>query len=141
MEGQEDAWERTETLRNRPKHVLMERSYLNGWRAFMKHTEDILPKIQQLVRRDPSDINGQMAGLRALSACKFAAPSLRDEMVSNALKAKGGRRSGGKIYTQAIVDGLVGLSECPYKPHGASQFVQKLAGLIDQQRVDDMTFL
>ena len=44
----------------------------------MQHTEDILPKIQRLVEDDFNDMNGQMAGLRALSACKFEAKELRD---------------------------------------------------------------
>ena len=74
----QDANEKSELLKKRPKHVLMERSYLNGWRTFMQHTEDILPKIQRLVEDDFNDMNGQMAGLRALSACKFEAKELRD---------------------------------------------------------------
>ena len=56
----------------------MERSYLNGWRTFMQHTENILPKIQRLVEEDVDDLNGQMAGLRALSSCKFEAKELRE---------------------------------------------------------------
>jgi hypothetical protein len=52
-------------------------------------------------------------------------------MVNNAIKAKSGKKSRNKIYSQAIVDGLVGLSECSYKPENASEFVRKLASLID----------
>ena len=40
---------------------------------------------------------------------------------------------------QAIVDGLVGLSECSYKPENSSTFVSELSKLI-QGRIDEMTF-
>ena len=51
-DARESASHREALLESRPKYVLMERSYLNGWRTFMQHTEDILPKIELLVERD-----------------------------------------------------------------------------------------
>ena len=108
----------------------------------MQKTEDLIPKIEQLIERDKDDLNGQMSGLRALSACKFEASNLRDKLVNNAneiLVSKEKLASQKRIYTQAIVDGLVGLSECSYKPINSGMFVRELAKLI-AQRVDQMSF-
>jgi hypothetical protein len=34
---------------SREKNVLMERTYLKGWKTFMKRTENILPSIESMV--------------------------------------------------------------------------------------------
>ena len=41
--------ERAKLLRDRPKYVLMERSYLNGWTKFAELTKDLIPKIEKLL--------------------------------------------------------------------------------------------
>ena len=44
---------------NREKNVLMERTYLKGWKTFMKRTENILPYIEKMVTdSDKNDLNG-----------------------------------------------------------------------------------
>ena len=69
---------------NREKNVLMERTYLKGWKTFMKRTENILPYIEKMVNdSDRNDLNGQFRALGALSACKFSANVLRDKIISN----------------------------------------------------------
>ena len=81
-----------------------------------------------------------MAALRGLSACKFEARKLRDKIVDNANQILESREHlNQRIETQAIVDGLVGLSECSYKPENSSVYIQELAKLL-QERMDEMTF-
>ena len=67
--------------------VLMERSYLNAWRTFQRHSEKIiLENFKNLLDGacSPSDL---LKALRALSASKVEAAALRDEITSRLLKS------------------------------------------------------
>ena len=72
-----------------PTNVLMERSYLKPWLDFFSHTSNAVSTIRSLLHSHRSNLNwprfleSNIASLRALSACKFAANSLRQEIYDN----------------------------------------------------------
>lgn len=68
------------------ENVLMERGYLRAWQQFKQYTEQIAPRLAQLVKEDKDHIEGQLASLSALSACRLDQPTLRSEIVNNALR-------------------------------------------------------
>ena len=93
------------------------------------------------MEKNSGDMNGLVSALRGLSACKFEASNLRSRLVDMANKiVASGEQSSQEIHTQALVDGLVGLSQCNYKPDGSPEFVSSLSNMIGE-RIDDMTFL
>ena len=94
-----------------------------------------------LVEKNSSDLNGLITALRGLSACKFEAGNLRSRLVDMANKlVVSGEQSSQEIHTQALVDGLVGLSQCNFKPDGTPELVSSLSKMIGE-RIQDMTFL
>jgi hypothetical protein len=95
---------------SREKNVLMERTYLKGWRTFMKRTENILPFVEKMVTEtDKNDLNGQFRALGALSACKFSAHDLRDKIITN---CKSLLETQEVINLNSAIDGLQGLANC-----------------------------
>ena len=89
----------------------MERSYLNAWTRFSELTKTMIPKIEMLLAKNPNDFNGLVSALRGLSACKYEAQDLRNKLVEMANKVVAANdHKNQTIYTQALVDGLVGLS-------------------------------
>ncbi len=83
-------------------NVLMERTYLNGWQTFIRHSNSMVGLIGELLEKNQKDLEGQLIALRALSACKHEAKDLRDKIVSNLVQ------NNHKFSQQAIVDGFVG---------------------------------
>ena len=64
-----------------------------------------------LMEKNSGDLNGLISALRGLSACKFEARNLRSRLVDLANKLLiSGEQSSQEIHSQALVDGLVGLS-------------------------------
>ena len=71
----------------------------------------MIPKIEMLLAKNPNDFNGLVSALRGLSACKYEAQDLRNKLVEMANKVVAANdHKNQTIYTQALVDGLVGLS-------------------------------
>ena len=94
-----------------------------------------------LIEKNSSDLNGLISALRGLSACKFEAVNLRSRLVGMANKlVVSGEQSSQEIHTQALVDGLVGLSQCNYKPDSTPELVTGLSKMLGE-RIQDMTFL
>ena len=58
----------------------MERSYLNAWRTFQRHSENIIQGHYKSLLDDKCAASDLLKALRALSACKVEAKSLRDEI-------------------------------------------------------------
>lgn len=72
-------------LRKTP-YVMMEQSYLNGWRNFSSESSKIIEKHFKRLIHEENSCSGLLKGLRALSACKYEARELRDKIVAKALK-------------------------------------------------------
>ena len=60
---------------------------MKAWRDFIKNTENVPKTLAKLIadENDPRRLDGQLVGLRALSACKFDEGNLRTEMLNNGL--------------------------------------------------------
>ena len=88
----------------------MERSHLKGWKDFKANSERVLPHIERLIQENPHDLPGLLCTLRALSACKFTAAKIRDQIIDSILQMENFKDKG--ITNEAIVDALVGLASC-----------------------------
>ena len=81
-----------------------------------------------LMEKNPNDLNGLISALRGLSACKFEARNIRGRLVgmANSLMTAD-EQSNKSVHAQALVDGLVGLSQCNFKPEGTPELVTSLS--------------
>mgnify|MGYP000930017135 CR=1 FL=1 len=61
-------------------HVKMERTYLNAWQTFAKRTENVPETISRLLKNKCTTLEDLFTALRALNACRFQAPELRDKI-------------------------------------------------------------
>lgn len=73
------------------KTIQMDRSYLKGWTTFLEKTENMDEKIRKLFyhQRDVEKnltVLDCFAGLRALSAARYSAKDLRNEMMETAIR-------------------------------------------------------
>ena len=71
--------------KHKTNHVLMEQSYLNGWRNFSKESAKIINRNFKKLILQENTIDGLCKGLRALSACKHEARQLRETITKNAV--------------------------------------------------------
>jgi hypothetical protein len=98
------------TERIKYESVMMERGYLKAWQQFKEHSERILPRLQDMVKEEKNNIEGQLVALNALAACRFDQPSLKTEIVANVLSLLNKTEN---LSNQKIVSGLKGLAESP----------------------------
>lgn len=80
-----DQQTKIESLRKTP-YVMMEQSYLNGWRNFADESGKMIKSHFNRLIHEESSCSGLLKGLRALSACKYEAREMRDKIVSKALR-------------------------------------------------------
>lgn len=68
------------SLRKTP-YVMMEHSYLNGWRNFADESSKMINTHFDRLIEEEQETNGLLKGLRSLSACKHEAREMRDKIV------------------------------------------------------------
>ena len=93
------------------KYIKMERTYLNGYSTFYKRTENI-PQVMEKLLEKKIEAQDIYSAFRALNVCKFQAEDLRDKLGSRFDMASKKQDAD----PQALVDGIVGLAGCTYKP-------------------------
>ena len=86
---------------------------MKAWRDFIKNTENVPKTLAKLIadENDPRRLDGQLVGLRALSACKFDEGKLRTEMLNNIILLK--KKIANIKESQVLIDGLVGIAHGP----------------------------
>ena len=94
------------------KYVLMERTYLNGWQTFFERTSSTPTIITGLLKDSKTDSAALYTAMRALNAARFEAIGLRKKIGEKFQ----GLRDKRCRDTQALIDGVVGLAGCKFKP-------------------------
>lgn len=119
----------------------MERSYLKAWRDFIKNTENFPKTLAKLIgdKNDPRRLDGQLVGLRALSACKFDEGKLRTEMLNIIILLH--KEIANIKESQVLIDGLVGIAHGP----ALNKDTTKVCGLLlkpfeNTSRLEKLTF-
>jgi len=107
---------------------MMERGYLRAWQDFKQGTAQVLPRLEQLVKEDKDQIEGQLTALAALSACRLDQPLIRQEIVNNVLRLLNQSEN---IQASSVVSGLKGLAESSSLDDRAKQLSQRLANRLD----------
>lgn len=104
----------------------MERTYLNGWRTFIDRTQNIPQLVSDLLDKD-HNLEDIFSAMRALNVCRFQAEAVRDKIGKKFSSISEGTHCWDK---QALVDGVVGLAGCTYKPYNAEKMVSKVVKML-----------
>lgn len=125
-----------------PTNVLMERSYLKSWREFFARTANVEETLTSLLAaHDPSQarfLESNMSALRALSACKFSAPTLRKKIYANIESQKKQLALVGE--SQILIDGLVGIAHGSDRSHEATFAAGAIANAFTKSRIERLKF-
>ena len=78
----------------------------------MKRTQDLPERIEKILTTKNQSAEDLYSSLRALNACRFSAESLRQKIGEKFSKCNKNRKGD----AQGLVDGIVGLAGCSYKP-------------------------
>ena len=117
------------------QHVRMERTYLNAWNTFMERTQDLPERIEHILTTKHQSAEDLYSALRALNACRFSAESVRQKIGEKFNKCDKNRKGD----AQGLVDGIVGLAGCSYKPpnskHMVKNIITKLQAKAPRQRI------
>ena len=66
--------------------VRMQVDYLKGWHIFDQNVDKLYQGIKNLVYDSANDLEGQIYGMRGLSAAKWEMPAEREFMYNNILR-------------------------------------------------------
>lgn len=109
--------------------ILMERAYLKAWQQFKAGTASIISRFRDLVVADKDSLEGQLAALQALGACRLDEADTRNQIIDNASRLLA--KATANVNNSAVVDGLIGLAQSPALNDKGRQLGQKLAEKLD----------
>lgn len=105
----------------------MERDYLKAWSTFETNVKDLWPEMKSMILNNRDDLEGQLHGLAAMSACKVDQPEVRLRMIDNISRLL---KIGEKPRTEAILDGINGIAGASYTNMRHNTVAVKLVGLL-----------
>ena len=109
--------------RHLTEHVRMERTYLNAWQTFYDRTAQVPAVMEKMLDEGDVTLNDVLSSFRALNVCRFQARELRDRLGERFNKVRNQSSD-----LQALVDGIVGIAGCTYKPTNAKGMIKTILG-------------